>query len=179
MVDIDFTIWECSLDPKRIIIADVSEWGIIEGYDSFIEIQAPGEATPVVLPFEKEGISIITSVTLGLQGGDPDTDNLKDLPDGIYRIKVYGTPESYYKQKYFMKTDRFQLRYDQILLSSMDNCSSIGEHDKTTLVKIHFLLKAAAAQTRLGNFCKAEELYKEAYKLLKNLDCNGMLCREG
>lgn len=178
MVNIDFTIWDKTLDTKRIYIADISDWGIIEGYDSWIDITAPGSNTPVTFPFDKGGLTVVTAITLGIQGSiSPNL--LRDIPDGIYTIKVYGTPSTYFKEKSFLKYDSFWIKFQTVMLSAMDNCGNISDHDRNMLIKIWFLMQAAAAQVRLGNTCKAEELYREADKLLKNLDCNGLLCRQG
>lgn len=178
MVDIDFTIWEKTLDTKRIYVADISNWGIIAEFDSWIDIVSPGNLTPVTYPFDKGGLTVINALTLGIQGGDAESTNLRDIPDGIYTIKVYGTPDTYYKEKSFLKYDSFWLKYQTVLLAAMGNCNSISDYDKNMLVKAWFLMQAAAAQVRLGNTCKAEALYKEAEKLIKNLDCNGLLCAQ-
>lgn len=165
-------------DPKRIYVADISDWDVIEQYDSFIEILAPGSMTPVTFPFEKGGMSTITAVTLGIQGPNTAVENLVNIPDGIYRIKVYGTPNSYYKEKAFLKADQFQIRYDQILLSTLGNCTVASSYDKELFIEIRVLMLAAMANVRLGNDCEAEKLYNEAYKLLKKINCNGLLCKE-
>lgn len=171
-INIDFSILDETLDPTKVIIVDTSEWGEIKDSPAIIEITVPGMKNPIVQYFQKEMVTILNGKNLELQ---PVTDQLlMDLPDGLYKIVVKGSPDSFNKEKYFLKTDRIRLLLNKSLVTSMTTCGELTNHEKNKFIEIFFLIEAARAQVRLGNWCKATELYSEAEDSIKKLECYGM-----
>lgn len=172
-INIDFNILDDTIEPKQIVIIDTSEWGEIEPAASVIEIVPPGYKKAISNPFMKNEVTVVTAKSLGLQKADCDYE--ADLPDGVYQITVKGSPDTFFREKFFLKTDLLRLEFDKLLVTSLDGCNNMSFANQEMFVKIYFLILAAKAHVRLGNWCKANEIYREAEKLLKNMNCYGML----
>jgi len=172
-INIDFNILDDTIEPKQIVLIDTSDWGEIENNPAVIEIVPPGYKTPVVNPFMKNEVTVVTAKSLGLQKETCRYD--VDLPDGVYQITVKGSPDTFYREKFFLKTDQLRLEFDKLLVSMLDGCNNMSAANQEMFVKIYFMLLAARAHIRLGNWCKAHEIYLEAEKLLKNMNCHGVL----
>ena len=65
------------------------------------------------------------------------------LPDGIYIVKVTGSPSSFYKERKYLKTDSIQKEIDKIYIEAITNKERVQIVDK--LAEIEFLLNAAGA----------------------------------
>lgn len=171
-INIDFQVIN-SNDPKILMIADFSDWAHVINEPAVISITMPGAANAIQYNFVKKNINGFNSNTLGISCetncGDPD---YLDLPDGIYEICLEASPNTFKKQRYYLKLDSTRLELDKQLVKlgftySINNKEYI-EHLQT----IDFLLTVASAATRLGDIPKAAEHFNEALKLLeKYKDC--------
>lgn len=160
-------------DPKMLIIADFSKWLHIENQPAVISIKLPGSKKYIEYNFVKNKINAFNSNTLGISCdvgcNDPD---YSDLPDGIYDVCLQGSPNTFKKQKYYLKIDRTRIELDKQFIKlgfeySLDNKAYI-DHLQT----VDILLMAASSATRLGEIPKAHDNFMEALKLLeKYKDC--------
>ena len=103
-------------DPKVLQVLDESEWGLLEDRKAIIEITTPGMSDPVTLFLGKNQVNTFTSLTLGLNCFNYDDCNVKylDLPDGIYDIKIIGSPSTYNFSRKYLKTDLIRRRLDRL-----------------------------------------------------------------
>lgn len=171
-ININFNILDETIEPKQIVLIDTSDWGEIIDSPAVIDIVAPGYTKEVSFPFNKGEVTVITAKTLGLQNIECQYDD--DLADGVYKITVTGSPDNYYREKYFLKSDIIRLKLDKLIVAFMDSCNKLSQYNKDMFVNIYFLIMSARAQVRLGNWCKANELYKEAERLISNMNCYGV-----
>ena len=128
----------------------------------------PGAANPVQHNFVKSNINGFNSNTLGItcSVGCDDPDYI-DLPDGIYDICLEGSPNTFKKQRYYLKLDSTRLELDKQLVKlgfeyDLNNTAYV-QHLQT----IDFLLTVASSNTRLGDIPMAHEMFQEALKLLE------------
>lgn len=168
-IEINFTVLEETLDPKQIVVGDLSDWGVIIDSPATISVTPPGFKDAIVNTFFKNEINVITAKGLRLQDINCNYD--ADLPDGVYKITIAGTPDTYNKTRMFIKVDKIKLRYTKFISSLYNSCKEISQLDKENVINVLFLIEAAKSQVILGNWCTATEAYEKANKLLDNLDC--------
>lgn len=165
---IDFQILD-TYDPRVLLVADSSDWAFIESKPSIIEIIIPGRKAPVVTYFDKKTVNIFNSLTLAvncISGCSPL--EFVDLPDGIYNIKLKGSPSTLYcKERYYLRDINLRLRAD-VLYLDLD----IYGNDNVikSLQNVELFLKAANAQARYNNPNQAIALYDKAKEIVEDLE---------
>lgn len=170
---IDFHI---ASDAYNLIISDFSDWNIIESKPSIIEITLPGDSTPVKKYFDKNKVVTFTSITLDINcGPDPTVYEKLTLPDGIYTIKITGSPDKFNKERKYLKTDNVQLEIDKLVIDAFEkNC--VDKIEKK-LTEINMLLVAAKAYLRYDNIKTSELIFDQVSDMVDDLkDCNTCGC---
>lgn len=172
-VIIDFIVFTV-YDPKVLLVADNSNWLHIENQPAIIEITFPGSTKPLTFNFQKNATNSFNSHNLELTclTGNCDDEAYIDLPDGIYTITVKGSPDTFNRTKYHLKTDRMQITIDQMLTElGMDYDPKVARERKR-LSDVEFLRKVAEAHIRREDIGKAKTFYDQAVDELKKLqDC--------
>lgn len=153
---VDFEILPTS-DPKKLKISDDSTWAHIADKPAIIEITLPNEKMVTHYLSPKNNVLVFNSSNLYLS---ESTD--KALPDGIYKITVKGSPDTFQKTRSYIRTVKLQLDIDKLYLK--DGLDTREEIIKLAS-KIDFLIKAADAAMRQDQKQKAVKFYKEAKKL--------------
>lgn len=166
MINLNFDILNL-YDPKSLYVVDTSTWGVLENKPAIIEIVLPGEVIPATHYFNKKQVNIFNAGNLGItcsgcSGGI-------NLPDGIYQIKIKGSPDSYNCSKSYLKSDTTRAKLDKYIASANFQCSCLTKEFMSKIQRINFLLEAADSNTRLGNFCEAQELLFKAQKDIDKL----------
>ena len=159
-------------DPKLLLISDNSNWLTIEADPAVINITLPGSAIPKEFTFTKNGTNIFNSHLLGitcLTGTCPGEEYVY-LPDGIYTITVTGTPDTYTKTKYYLKTDITQQRIDKILIDSSFSLISGDKVLRDRILDIKILINIAEAHLRKGEVNEAKRFIDIAISELTKLE---------
>lgn len=154
-------------DPRLIVVYDNSSWGMILEKPSIMEVTIPGYSNTVVHYFEKNRVNTFNSVNLRMNcpSGDCDENTeLIQLPDGIYKFKLIGSPDTYNISKYYLKTSGLQLELDSLYI-----LKATDESYFTKIQKIEYTIKYAEAALRLGNIALSSVLYKKAKEEVDNL----------
>jgi len=172
-VIIDFIVFTV-YDPKVLMVSDNSNWLHIENEPAIIEITFPGSTKALVFNFQKGAVNSFNSNNLQLTclTGNCDDETFIDLPDGIYTITVKGSPDTFQATKYHLKTDRFQIKMDQILVQiGMDYDPKIADQRKR-FADVEFLKKIAEAHIRREDVGRAKTFFDQAQSELDRLtDC--------
>lgn len=174
-INIDFQVLKTRY-PKVLSIADYSTWGVTESKPSIIEIILPGESKPVVEYFDKRKINIFNSINLNINcpTGDCFDEEYIDLPDGIYEITLKASPDKFYKTRKHLRTELTELDLDKMYINLNLICKNKDEDLADKLTNIDLLLRAAEANVRYDNICKAQELFFKAQELInKTKNCSG------
>ena len=163
-------------NPKTLRIADQSEWGILADRPAIIEIVPPEDENKYVYYLGKNQLNVFNSKTLGINPGrGNDFENLKD---GIYDITIKGSPSSYSFNRKYLKTDLIRLNIDKVWARSTVLCDHEDDDIINKIKEIEFLLAAAEANMRLGNFENVKQLYEKASKLIYVLNnCENCGCK--
>jgi hypothetical protein len=166
-INIDFSVHS---NPYFLKVMDLSIWGVIEDQPSIIEITLPGYDSVKTKFFDKFKTNIFNSLSLDINCVDNcDEVEKLTLPDGIYTIKVIGSPSKYSSISYYLKTDLFDMEVDKIYI---DNINSTNRSDLINkLAEVEFLMKGAEAHLRFDdltmagmNFTKAQEMIEDLKK---------------
>lgn len=175
-INIDFQVVH-SGDPKIIMVADFSSWLHIETQPAVLSITLPGSRTAIQFNFEKNKINGYNSNNLGIGcSHNCEGEDYADLPDGIYDIKLEASPNTFNKQRYYLKTDKAQLELDKLLVKLGFTYNEKDKEKINNLQLIDFLLQVAGAATRLGDIPKASEHFSEALKLIEKIkECKNCL----
>ena len=165
---IDFQVYD-SGDPDMIIVMDFSNWILIESQPAVIYITVPGSIKPINFNFEKGKINGFNSVNLGTNCTTGcDEDSVSSLPDGIYEIKLEGSPNNYFKKRYYLKTDRTRLELDKLIFDlGLNYNQELIEEKIKGIQLIDFLLMAAKSSTKLGEISYASSHFKEVLRLIE------------
>lgn len=170
-VNLDFQVL-INADPKRLFIADSSEWLHLESKPAIIEIVLPGYDTPVINYFDKRKINIFNSLNLGINCPDCLTDKnleLIDLPDGIYHITLKGSPDSFQNSRYYLRTNLLDLEVDKLYLDNINIDGYINPSISNLFDKIMVLKRGAESHTRLNNIQFASENINVIRNLIKEI----------
>lgn len=165
-IRLNFQIYD-SRDPKEFIIIDTSKWQHLSNKTSIIEITLPGESKPVTRYYDK-GVNVFNSEMLYLSCDDCGN-SFEDLPDGIYKITVKGSPDKFNVTKNYLRTTQTRLKLDNFYVQSAIECFNSDSDTKKRIEKlneIEFLLRSAEANTRAGNNETAQTLFFKAQKLI-------------
>lgn len=140
-----------------------------------IEILPPGYTVAASPFFMIKALNVYNSNGLGITRASCEED-LVDLPDGLWKIKYSICPnDKLFIEKFFLKTDKIQCKYDQAFLSlDLANLSTEKEKRKRQdLEEIEIFLQGAIAAANKKNAKLASDLYKKADNLLNKFgDCN-------
>ena len=170
-INIDFQILK-TYDPKTLLIADSSDWKHIEDKTSLLQITLPGAKTPTQLFFDKGKINIVNSSILGITPKACDVSELRELPDGIYTIKVIGSPDYFNKERLYLRTERLQLEVDKLYLALGIDFDPELKPLRDRLFNIQAMINAAEASIRHGDVSKTSLYFNEAKKLVEDYtDC--------
>lgn len=169
-INIDFQVTSI-FNPKYLIVVDTSDWQLIKGKTSIIEITLPGFKDPVTLYYGQNQVNSFNSIQLGLncQGCEIKDENLHDLPDGIYKITVKGSPSKFQFTRKFLKTDNIRLELDKLFINLGLGCAIPNKECLDLIQRIDFFLKSAESNMREGNECEAQELLFKAEKEINKL----------
>ncbi len=173
-IKIDFNVIETD-NHKTLLIADNSNWSVIESEPSIIEITLPGMRNPVVNYFDKKSINNFNSVNLNLScvGGGCDELEWTELPDGVYTICVKGSPSKFQETKNYFRTNKIRERFDLLIINSNIGCEGSSKVDFKEILDIDMLIKSTEANTRFGDINSASKDYQLASKMLdKYSKCN-------
>lgn len=173
-INIDFNVIEVD-NHKTLLIADNSNWSVIENEPSIIEITLPGMRTAVVNYFDKKSINNFNSVNLNLScvGGGCDELEWTELPDGVYTICVKGSPSKFQETKNYFRTNKIRERFDLLIINSNIGCEGSSKVDFKEILDIDMLIKSTEANTRFGDINSASKDYQLASKMLdKYSKCN-------
>lgn len=162
-ITLDFDVQD-NFNPKHFSVVDRSEWKSIKDKPAIIEICTPGSEAPVVHYFQKGEVNVFNSLSLNLNCGTGCSTDCIDIPDGIYRITLKGSPDKFFSCKDYLRTVNLQRTIDSALLE--DNTS---ESIKSNICDFEMLIKAAEANVRCGNFSNAQELFEMAEKKAKDI----------
>ena len=173
-IKIDFNVIETD-NHKTLLIADNSNWSVIESEPSIIEVTLPGMRNPVVNYFDKKSINNFNSVNLNLScvGGGCDELEWTELPDGVYTICVKGSPSKFQETKNYFRTNKIRERFDLLIINSNIGCEGSSKVDFKEILDIDMLIKSTEANTRFGDINSASKDYQLASKMLdKYSKCN-------
>lgn len=170
-INIDFQIYD-SNDPKKIIVLDTSIWSHIEDKNAIIEIIVPGDIDKRVFYHTKNGVTILNSYNLGLNCGDCGED-LQDLDDGVYEITVKGSPDKFYKTRYYLKTTTLVGQLDELMHKAYSVCNNCEENadDVSRINRYYDLINVAEAMIRKGYKCEAQDIVFKIQDFLKRKNC--------
>lgn len=165
-----------TFNPKTLLIADQSEWGILGNRASIIEIKRPGSEDVYTYYLGKNQLNVFNSKTLGINPGKP-ADEMVDLPDGIYDITIKGSPSSYSANRKYLKTDSMRLNIDKVWARAGVLCDDEDDDVIEKIKEIEFVLTVAESSMRLGNFDTVQQLMDKAKHLLDVInDCKYCGC---
>lgn len=162
-------------DPKKLIVVDESDWGMVRNEVSMIKIWVPGFGNPIEYYLGKNKVNIFNSVTLGLScvaEGEPICFN--DLPDGVYTIEISGGRYSYSRR--YLKTDLINLDMDKIYARTCLECNALSNDMMGNMREAEVMLRGAEAEVRLGNLESAHMLMDRVRDVI-DLMSNCKKCR--
>lgn len=170
-VIIDFHVFSV-YDPKILTVVDNSNWLHIESEPAIIEITFPGSSKPLVFTFLKNSVNSFNSHTLFLTcpTGNCTEETYIDLPDGIYTITLKGSPDTFQTTKYHLKTDRFQIKMDQLLVEMGFDYHIDKADDRKKIEEVEFLKKVAHAHIRREDVGSAKRFFDLAAEQLSRLE---------
>jgi hypothetical protein len=162
LVALDFQILP-TYDPQVILVADRSQWAAMYHREAVMEVVLPGRDTPVVLYWAKEKVNTFNSFVLGTSCAENCEPAFTDLPDGVYSFTLKASDGSE-KQRSYLKTDIIRRKTDRLYIEHALHCDGnrvMMDHIR----RAAFYLEAAAANMRLGNIVRSNEMYCLAAKV--------------
>jgi len=159
---IDFFI---ASDTHHIRISDLSVWGTSEGKPTIIEIIFPGFDKCKTFYFDQHKTNVFNSTILGITCPNCEDANKEALSDGIYTFTVKASPDKYFMQRHYLKTDLFQMELDKLYIENKDSTNWRNFVDKVT--EIEFLLAGAHAHLRMGLVKGAGMAWETAQALIE------------
>lgn len=167
-INLDFQLLN-SGDPEILVIYDTSVWGAIESKIAIVEITLPNRNQPNTYTFEKGKANVFNSSNLQVSNVGERT----DLPDGIYRISLKGSPSTFCKQRDVIKTDRLQMKLDSLYLKlGTNNLDQKTKDLKLDLLNIELMIKASKSAVKVGELNMAYTYYNKAMETLDDfIEC--------
>lgn len=169
-VEIRFQVFD-SKDPKVLLIGDYSNWLIYYDDASYISITPPGSNEAITYTFNKKTISEFNSETLYLGCSDCD-DELSDLSDGIWKIRVFSAQSEFFEEKYYLKTDVHNLNRAKKLIEIGFHYNDVTKQKFELIQKSDFYLEKAIAHTTAGEIKEAQRFFEEAQNILNCKECH-------
>lgn len=161
---------------KTMGIVDTSYYNpsmTVTGYT--LQVLVPGYDDAVELSYYPSAVTILNSNLLGITKVY-DYDDMLDLPDGVYTIKLSICPyDQFWKETSFYRTCKLECKYSQALLSlDFSNCTDCFSTSKVNKLKeAKIFIEGVKANMTDCNFKKATELYQKADSILDNiLNCD-------
>lgn len=163
--NISFQVLETK-DPDTLMVADTSNWGAIVGKESIIEISTPNSSKVKTFYFDKGKINIFNSSLLGTS-----TEGIIcALPDGVYTIKVIGSPDSFYECKDYLKNDSTKLKLYKELCALGSDCDEISDEKRDEIVQQFLNVEISEACAATGDMKGAAETLKKVNEDLTKMD---------
>lgn len=171
-IDIDFSVHS---NPYFLKITDFSNWQLIENEPAIIEITLPGYTKCITHYFDKYKVNIFNSILLDINCVEGCGEVEKGtLSDGIYKIKVTGSPSKYFKEYYYLKTDLIDMEIAKAYISNTKEGYNKELDNKIT--EIRFLLEGASAELVYDNVKMAGIKFQQALSMAEDLsnckECN-------
>lgn len=160
-----------SSDCRVLMIADQSVYAHLEGGPVYLDILLPGYTTSVEVEFLPHQLNIINANNLGLSDAN-SSDDLPNLPDGIYSITVRMCPfESFTITKTHLQNCQQLCDFKNRLISLdlLACCSDKNDRTRGILSDISLLIEASEAHAARCNIKGAMDCYKKADELLCRL----------
>jgi hypothetical protein len=173
-ININFNVFSNS--PTHLSITDLSDWVYSEALPSYITILIPGSKIPKTFVFKKFKTNVFNSHNLGLScfTNDCKEEEYKELPDGIYTACLKSGYEGIEKSQYYLKTDRFEVEYNKVLIRY--GTEEVDQKFINLMTKIKYTLDVAKSHTMAGDFVKSNRYFQEAKKLLQEfVECKNCL----
>lgn len=166
-ISIDFSV---NSNPYYLGILDMSEWQLIKDEPSIIQITLPGYSSYSTHYFDKCKNNIFNSINLELDCvGDCGEVEKSTLPDGIYKIRVIGSPDTYFKEHYYLKTDMFEMEVDKLYINHLETRNKNREGFINKMKLVEFLLRSAEAHLRFDDINTSGELFDKAQEMVDEL----------
>lgn len=163
-----FSIVETN-NPKTLVLLDQSNY-LSVAEKPLLFVTLPGYTGHIELSYAPSTIITLNSDVLQLTE-NTDYEELADLPDGVYQIKMAVCPyDELYNKQCYLKTTNLDCRLQNILLT-YDNCECIDQKDlKDKMLDIFILIQSAKAEVNLCNVSKAVSKYKTAVLKIEYLE---------
>lgn len=166
-IHIDFII---TSNPYYLTVTDTSNWALIENKPSIIEITLPGSATPETRYFDQYAVNNFNSNDLNITCPTECDQERVTLPDGIYKVKLIGSPSNFCKQYYYLKTDMFDMELDKLYIKYVNRRDRKAVMDQ--IADIELLVRGASANIKYENINIANEMFSKAAEIVdKLLNC--------
>lgn len=166
--NIDFFVLETN-DAKTINLVDRSNY-LSAPEKPMLFIILPGYTGHVEVPYAPLSIITINSDNLKLTE-ECEYEELADLPDGVYQIKMGVCPyNELHSKKAYLKTTKLDQDFQNILLS-YENCECLDQTIlKQSIIDIDILIQSAKAEANIYNIERATSKYKTAANKLNKLE---------
>lgn len=161
-IHIDFQLFS-SGDPKLLVIVDTSIWSYIEDKTAIIEITLPESEEVITYNYLKGKNNVFNTSNLYLSS----IGVYNDLPDGIYKITVKGSPDSFCKHRDVLKTDKTKLELYTMYTDLGLDVNDIDDDTYNKIKDIKLLIEAAEALVSIGQTYKGVNLLKKAMDSIK------------
>lgn len=159
-----------SNDSEQLLIADYSEWFIVENFPAYIFITLPGASDPITYTFNKHTINSFNSKTLYLGCSECD-EGLSDLPDGVYKAKIQSSYEQFSNEAYYLKTDKLRKELNKRYIEIGFQYTDEAKTKIKELFKIEYYINSAKARVAEGYISDAHKFFEEAQKLSSCKNC--------
>lgn len=141
-----------------------------------MQVVLPDREEVKELSFTRNSVNLLNSNTLGYSNV-PDADDLIDLPDGAYTIKISACPyEDFWFEKDIYRICQLECKYNKAVLElDLNSCQNCYDKHKVDKLKEAWLfIQGVKANTENGNIDAATSCYETANKILEkllNCDC--------
>lgn len=162
-IQLDFQLFSTG-DPKLLIIIDTSIWSFIEDKTAIIEITPPGIENPIVYNFLKGKTNVFNTSNLYLS----PIGVYNDLPDGLYKITIKGSPDSFCKHRNVLKTDKTRLELYNLYASLGLDVNNLDQEVYEKIKEIKLFIEASEALVSIGQNYKGVKLLKRAMDKINN-----------
>ena len=159
-----------SWDKRVLVVTDISDWNHLSGEPSYIDITLPGSKTAVTHSYAKNKVTVFNGSTLNYGCSNGCDDNLPDLPDGIYKIKIYvceGNAFSY--ERNYLRTVNLEVRLQKELMALDIDCYP-NSSCLNKIIEAEFMIKGAKADIFFGNVQAAQRKYKKAVDIVDHIE---------
>jgi hypothetical protein len=159
-----------TFDTRLLIIADTSDWKHLIDEPTYIDITLPGSKNEITHPFQKSVLNKYNSGNLAYGCTVNCEDDLVDLPDGIYKIKVYVCEgNKFSKEGNYLRTVLTELRLYKVIVNMNLECNP-NSACINQIMHIKLLLEGAKADILFGNIKSAKAKFDKAVDLLEDLE---------